>query len=340
MPRFFIYKSPFSRVKPPENRKRKRLLQGSTALHCTAPHHTQTTAHMSSFEGILHRYTARNVAFEFAPTGRKKVLVMIGGMTDGLLTVPYATELAHTLEPHGYSVVNVQLTSSFLGFGTASLDKDVEELKSLVDFLKGAQGGRREAVVLMGHSTGSQDVMHYLLRHGNSVAAGIIQGSCSDRESFDQTIDQAFDPQLLATLTARARELVDAGHQNDLLSSEYSAYLFDTPVTAYRWCSLMEAGGDDDYFSSDLPAEALAASFGRLKTPLLVAYSENDQYVPPWVDKHALLARWRAATLPAVWSEYSGLVKGATHAVPEPAAQRRLFEMLVPFLTDFPRADC
>ncbi|WBF13307.1 hypothetical protein N7582_002653 [Saccharomyces uvarum] len=291
---------------------------------------------MSSFAGVLHRYTARNVAFEFAPTGRKKVLVMIGGMTDGLLTVPYARELPHALEPHGYSVVNVQLTSSFLGFGTASLDKDVEELKLLVDFLKGAQGGRRETIVLMGHSTGSQDVMHYLLRHGHSVAAAIIQASCSDRESFGQAID----PPLLATLNARAKQLVNAGRQNELLSSEYSTHLFNTPVTAYRWCSLMEPGGDDDYFSSDLPPAALAASFGRLKTPLLVAYSENDQFVPSWVDKHALLARWRAATPPAVWSEHSDLIKGATHAVPEPAAQRRLFEMLVRFLTDFPRADC
>ncbi|CAI4065033.1 hypothetical protein SUVZ_08G1960 [Saccharomyces uvarum] len=291
---------------------------------------------MSSFEGIVHRYTARNVAFEFAPTGREKVLVMIGGMTDGLLTVPYTTELPHALDPHGYSVVNVQLSSSFLGFGTSSLDKDVEELKLLVDFLKSAQGGRRETIVLMGHSTGSQDVMHYLLRHGHSVAAGIIQASCSDRESFGQTID----PPLLATLNAHAQKLVNAGRQNDLLSSEYSTHLFHTPITAYRWCSLMVPGGDDDYFSSDLAPESLAASFGRLKTPLLVAYSENDQFVPAWVDKQALLARWRAATPAAVWSQHSGLIGGATHTVPEPAAQRRLLEMVARFLTELPRAGC
>ena len=61
---------------------------------------------------------------------------MIGGMTDGLLTVPYVVGLSRALEPLGYSVVQIQMRSSDWGWGTSSLSEDVEQIRELVDFLR------------------------------------------------------------------------------------------------------------------------------------------------------------------------------------------------------------
>lgn len=77
---------------------------------------------------------------------------------------------------------------------------------------------------------------------------------------------------------------------------------FWAPITAARFLSLQDIGGDDDYFSSDLNDEELAIRLRHLgqhgeqigmKT--LVAFSNCDEYVPSSVDKKLLLDRLCAA---------------------------------------------
>jgi hypothetical protein len=51
----------------------------------------------------------------------------------------------------------VLLSSSYAGWGTASLAGDAAELRTLLAHLTGVRGARR--VVLMGHSTGCQDIV-------------------------------------------------------------------------------------------------------------------------------------------------------------------------------------
>ena len=70
-----------------------------------------------SYKGILHKYNETQVAFELSPTDFPNVLVMIGGMTDGLLTVPYVAGLSKALEPLGYSVVQIQMREQLFGMG-------------------------------------------------------------------------------------------------------------------------------------------------------------------------------------------------------------------------------
>lgn len=281
-------------------------------------------------EGILHKYDNEHVAFEFTPTKLPNVLIMIGGMTDGLLTVPYVTELPQLLAPYKYSVIQIQLTSSFKGWGTTSLRQDVEEIKSLVEYLKNDQQ-RSGKIVLMGHSTGSQDVMTYLLTYPDIVDAGIMQASVSDREAFAMNGSS----EELRVLTDRALELCKMGKSNQLLSDEYSKYAFNTPITAYRWCSLLILGGDDDYFSSDLPVDAFEKSFGQLRKPFLVAYSADDEFVPGKVDKQQLIDCWKSVTDPKFWSKHSGLVGGATHNCESKEARDNLFKMVVAFFDEF-----
>ena len=284
-----------------------------------------------SYKGILHKYNETQVAFELSPTDFPNVLVMIGGMTDGLLTVPYVAGLSKALEPLGYSVVQIQMRSSYLGWGTSSLLEDVEQIRELVDFLRSDAGGKRKKIVLMGHSTGSQDVMLYMLKHGGTIDAGILQGSCSDREAALIDVPAG----LLEELNDEASKLRDAGKGNELLPSKFSKFVAGTPISVYRWCSIMLPQGDDDYFSSDIPTDVLQETFGRLNKPFLIAYSAEDEFVPTTVDKVALLQKWREASNPEFWSKNSGLVAGASHGVKSPDAQKNLFLMVTNFFKEF-----
>lgn len=277
--------------------------------------------------GTLHLFKEKRVAFEFDPIGKSKALIFVGGLTDGLLTVPYLQGLAKALDPLGYSLVQIQITSSYIGFGTGSLKRDDEEIDSLVDYLK--KDGR-EMVLLMGHSTGSQNTIHYLLHHPGKISGGILQAAVSDREFGSTVIPQP----LLSKLNAEAKALVDAGKPEELLSSKHAECMLDTPITAYRWCSLLLPDGDDDFFSSDLSDEKLEITFGCIKDPFLIALSEKDECYPNNGKPLELLQRWQCFVDKKLWSKNSGLIKGATHAVPEEDSQKELFKMVTGFIKE------
>lgn len=102
------------------------------------------------------------------------MLFFIPGLLDGLLTVAYSTSLAQALPP-SWRLVQPILSSSYTGFGTSSLDKDVLEISQCIAYFQkfrsemattttaAAADTMPGRVVIMGHSTGSQDVMHYLV---------------------------------------------------------------------------------------------------------------------------------------------------------------------------------
>lgn len=287
---------------------------------------------MTAFNGTLHRYAPKHVAFEFEPLAYKKVVIMIGGMTDGLLTVPFVDRMGPVLNKSGYGLIQIQLTSSFRGYGTTTLDNDIDEIENLVKYLKSQEGGSRDKIILMGHSTGSQDVIHYILKKKSfGIDAGVLQGSCSDREGFADEVGV----EELNRINELPLKLVQEGKGNELLSSEYALKMGGTPVTAYRWCSLMTVGGDDDYFSSDLGEQAWKQTFGSIDIPFLVAYPENDQFVPKSVDKVELLKSWETCSNPKYWSKNSGLIKGGMHWLPEPDAQDYFYTMVTNFINEF-----
>jgi len=59
-----------------------------------------------------------------------------------------------------------------MGFGTGSLHRDFEDLCAAVTYLR-ANG--KQQIVLMGHSTGSQNCIHYVLK-GDVQRAPKING--------------------------------------------------------------------------------------------------------------------------------------------------------------------
>jgi pimeloyl-ACP methyl ester carboxylesterase len=117
--------------------------------------------------GVLFKYgpSAANVAFKSHPQ-HSRHLVLIGGLTDGLLFAPYCHQLSEAAGAAGWSLVQAQLTTSYQGYGVGSLDADAEELHQLAACLGRDHGSR--GWVLMGHSTGCQDGCRYAARHGRA----------------------------------------------------------------------------------------------------------------------------------------------------------------------------
>ena len=187
----------------------------------------------------------------------------------------------------------------------------------------------------MGHSTGSQCVLHYLsrpnphetehpfdpdLRHVERppIDGAIMQAPVSDREAILWVLQHGFKGRSAAEVQAvwdqlgvLAREAVSKGDQSvdAVLPLWMTSYIYptDTPISARRFLSLFSpdspaAPGEDDMFSSDLGDDKYEETFGKiaerglLRHKLMVLMSGADQAVPDWVDKEKLLARWKAVT--------------------------------------------
>jgi pimeloyl-ACP methyl ester carboxylesterase len=276
--------------------------------------------------GIAHKYTPKLIAFEHtptpaAPTTATNTLLWIGGLGDGLLTVPYPANIAAALPPP-WSLAEVLLSSSYRGWGTSSLARDAAQLAACVSYFRTLRPHGR--IVVMGHSTGCQDIMAYLTggdAHSRPPIDGaILQGGVSDREAWafllDSDADKAACQRVVDTATAmvasgREREIVP--REGNILQKELGA-----PMSAYRTVSLLARGGDDDFFSTDLDDDVLARTFGAIpaSTPVCFLLGSLDPYVAPQTDRPALLARWTEAVRRGggvVDDVHGGVVEGAHH---------------------------
>ena len=293
----------------------------------TRPTMTSSSPIMS-VPGTLHRYTKRLVAFEHANASSnlvsttQNILLWVGGLGDGLLTVSYPRTLAQSLPPT-WSLVEVMLSSSYNGFGTSSLSKDAKELGQCVEYFRSLGPNAKERkVVIMGHSTGSQDCMEYAVGEGSAgrprVNGLVLQGSVSDREALRESMGE----EEYGRIVELVREHVSLGRGDDIIPAfrEGIKVYGRTPVTAYRWNSFLSAEGpgvgDDDYFSSDLSDERLRETFGKLGVPLMVLFSGEDEHCPKFIHKEALIERWGRVVKGSggiVDDDNGGIVRGATH---------------------------
>lgn len=132
--------------------------------------------------------------------------------------------------------VQIHWSSAYDGFGTGSLDRDCDELGSLVAHLR-ANGVH--TVVLMGHSTGSQAVLRYLSQGQRPEAqGGILQSPASDREFFAADPD---DTNIWKLYLPRAEALIAAGKGDQLLDDEFTKET-SIRMTAHRLHSLVGLG--------------------------------------------------------------------------------------------------
>ncbi|ROT42801.1 dolichol-phosphate mannosyltransferase [Sodiomyces alkalinus F11] len=265
-------------------------------------------------------------AYEQGATGSKNAIIFIGGLGDGPHTVPFVRPLATHLEATGtgYSIFEIRMRSSFTGYGYSSLKDDAEDIAALVRYLRDIG---KEKVVLLGHSTGSQDCMEYAKRTDDPVDGFILQGPVSDR----QAVEGLLEPEELQESIELAAEMIAEDRGEEMMTPEQVYHIYK-PVTAYRWHSLVAKGGDDDYFSSDLDEDVVAEFWGRFNKPALVLYSGEEEHAPASLDKETLVESWKKAG-PKVHPS-SGIVPGASHAIAEPDAQSRFNEAVAEFLKD------
>lgn len=292
---------------------------------------------------VIHRYFKNLTAIEFGPkvAEPQNFLIFIGGLGDGFLTVPYIPDLASAISKRFASrlvVVQALILSSYKGFGTGSLDRDVAELAKLVEYLRTERGSTSSKVFLMGHSTGCQDTIHYLSKYVNctkfipiqALDGGILQAPVSDSEAIT-------DKSQASQFIEMAKDLIEKDKPDELLPQEALKLFFGAPFSAYRFHSLASIRGDDDYFSSYLTDSDYKESFGRVRVPLLVLYGGLDEFVPDTVNKPALINQWQSNTSSNCWSPWSGIIKGATHNVgfgSEAGAVEDLVGRVVGFLED------
>ncbi|KAH8909549.1 DUF1749-domain-containing protein [Coniochaeta sp. PMI_546] len=262
-------------------------------------------------------------------------LVFIGGLGDGPHTVPAIRAVAQRLaeELEDWSVFEIRLNSSFGQWGFSSLKEDVREIGEIVSYLKEKLAKVR--VVLMGHSTGCQDCMEYVVKSKNElphVDGIILQGPVSDREGLKPLMEK--DGRNFQESLTYATRLVEEGNGGDYMPKSQLPLGYDNPITAYRWHSLISVGGDDDYFSSDLPDDKVAEIWKEIGSKILIVPSGKDEHVPDHIDVAGLVRKWISACRPGIASELSGLIPGANHRVEQAGAQQWLAERVVGFLKE------
>ncbi|MCJ1391311.1 hypothetical protein MMC18_004174 [Xylographa bjoerkii] len=283
----------------------------------------------SSLLGVLHRYSPHLVAFEYASNATESsspagvhTLLFVAGLSDGLYTVPFTTSLARSL-PSNWRFVQPLLSSSYAGWGTSTLDKDVQELVQCINYILTLRP--KGKIVMIGHSTGCQDIMHYLLSPAGKagaprphLAGGILQAGVSDRESMVMLLPE----ELYNSSVRLAQSYVTQGCGEDVLPMAATGGFMNVPISARRWLALASPppahDGEDDYFSSDLSYERLKETFGRIGptgTHIQFLFGEKDQYVPRSVDKKRLVEKWERIVKGGggVVDIESGIVMGANH---------------------------
>lgn len=303
-------------------------------------------------------------------------------------------DLAKALQPTDWSLFTLNLTSSYSAWGLGHLDRDTDEIAQCLNYIRDYKNGKfnstsstlenekKRKIVFMGHSTGSQCVLHYLTKpnpHNSTKAfdadlahtlrpfldGAIMQAPVSDREAIQWVLSQGWmgqTPEQVQKVYKDVERLAQdelAKHPDPnfdallpLHMTGVIGYPGNVPLSARRFLSLVSPDtpsqpGEDDLFSSDLGEEQLRRTFGGIRAggllggKLMVLISGSDQAMPGWVDKEALLRKWRGVVDENVqggkeiWHEDSGTVPGASHALSnddQAEPRRNLVERIMRYL--------
>lgn len=269
---------------------------------------------MLSSKGELFQYDSesRLTAFEYHPSSSSSptdsILICIPGLTDGFLGLPYLNELASSLTAVNTRLIQPWLSSSYLGYGTSSLDKDVEELGKLVVFLS-EKYPSCSGVFLLGHSTGCQIACRFLSSSTSSKSKTngvILQGAVSDREYMSWTNEKE-----MMEMLDLAKGMIEKGQGQECLPRRADS-LMGAAMTALRYHSLYSRLGDDDLFSSDLTPQELSQLFSTITTPMMLVLSGADEYVPPHVDPQKIILNI-GQHCPGF--RFGRVIQGANHAL-------------------------
>lgn len=253
-------------------------------------------------------------------------IVLVGGMTDGLLGLPYAEALSRQCRERGITLVQPLLSSSYTGFGVSSLDRDARQLAQLLAFLS-MQNPHTQSVYLVGHSTGCQDILVYLSkcqRASHLVKMAFLQGPVSDRDYMCSR----HPPERLRELLHWAETQCDAGRPMAIHPELYDGM---APICAQRLRSLLARLGDDDYFSLDLSVEERDQRLSGINVPVKMIISAQDEYYPPGTTVADLCQHYSQYRWPVSEVE---VLPGANHAISDPKDQEQFLDYLFRTILD------
>lgn len=275
------------------------------------------------FSGELFTYDddSRLTAFETGPIQSTETVVFIGGLGDGFNAVPFLELLEKQLSELNWSLIQVQLSSSFNGYGNSNLQTDAKQLDSLVKHLKDKRG--KKNIVFLGHSTGSQDC-YWHNKNGETnqdIAGYILQAPVSDREHFKVNLPN-FDQFVELAIKYR----------NEGKGQEYlPRAAMDAPITADRFFSLTVKGGDDDVFSTDLTDDEITHLYQGVRRPICWVYSDNDEYYASSQDKIQVMERFKNIC-PAI--KVTANVPHGDHSIVRQDSQEYFVKVVKNFLTN------
>ncbi|KAL5040988.1 hypothetical protein BDW71DRAFT_192659 [Aspergillus fruticulosus] len=262
--------------------------------------------------GLLHEYADRLVAFEYSSSDRIKphTLLFISGLGDGLGTVAYLEDIVAALEDTRWSVFSPVISSAYGGWGTSGLGRDIDEMARCVEYIQqykegSDMGATERKIVIMGHSTGSQDVLTYIFSpnprhpqpgldpgrgHGHKrmpplrpqVDGAIMQAPVSDRQAIQTVLKEGNERHSAeymrkivndAVAYAKNHTYEDYDSLDTIIPLPITAaigYPASTAVSSRRFLSLTSpdspaSPGEDDLFSSDLTDERLQKTFGMVR---------------------------------------------------------------------------
>ncbi|KAI8338195.1 hypothetical protein BC941DRAFT_396031 [Chlamydoabsidia padenii] len=271
------------------------------------------------FKGTLFTYhnATRLTAFESGATNSHKALIFFEGLTDGYNGVPYLSVLNDALVKLDYSLIQIQTTSFYRGYGASNLANDAKELDYLIDYLKKYRN--KTHFIVMGHSTGCQDSYWHNKYGRNKAAAYILQAPASDREYYADEFP-AYPEHLKLAIKMR---------EQNRGSEWMPRSISDVPVTADRFFSLYSHGGDDDVFSTDLSDKELDHLYVNVNQPMILMHGELDEFYRSSVPQMVILKRLQKAC-PAI--KRIAVIPGATHKVVDPRAQTVLIDHVTSFI--------
>jgi pimeloyl-ACP methyl ester carboxylesterase len=189
----------------------------------------------------------------------------------------------------------------------------------------------KQKIILFGHSTGSQDAIHYLLTSKViQIDAAVLQAPLSDRQG------QSIPADLLKEWLDLASKLISESKPNEMMPREAGKRTGGAPISAYRFWSLQAFNGDDDYFSSDLGQQREGEIWGgvaKTNIPILILQGSEDQYLPSFVNVKELTQSWAR-----VFAEHGGkhgrfeIVNQGNHTLDNPNAQAHMWQLFRPLL--------
>lgn len=306
-------------------------------------------------EGTLYTYEPKTRLSLFAhanalpSTPARTILLFVGGMYDSHTNTPYLSSLATVFRTSTTTrLIHPLLSSHGRHFGISSLTSDVRDLATCIKYLLSSSLATHDTkIILLGHSTGCQDVLFYLTSSiapntppRPQVHGAILQAPVSDRDGLLHAITDPTTRQKYDSCIDICNSTPDSERRTTLLPMHLTKSFFGpVPMSVARFWSLAsptspERPEDDDMFSSDCTPSRLRDTFGKAvsdesplqplqngtstgRKTLCVLLSGADEYYPPHLDatSELFLPRWRKTVEEGggAMSAHAVVVKGAKH---------------------------